>query len=88
MMLYVPIGIGLIIGIVTIVLTRLLVKFHQPKFLMNSPGILTLLAAVGLFYVGLSVVRGFEGAAYLILAIIISICAVISLITGNLKKTN
>lgn len=88
MMLFVPMGLGVIIGVIVVMLTRLFKKKNHSKVLINSPGVITLLAAIILIYISFVVIRGFEGVAYLILAGVISIFAIISLISGNLNNTD
>ncbi|REB07488.1 hypothetical protein DVB69_10915 [Sporosarcina sp. BI001-red] len=44
----------------------------------NIPGIITVIAAIVLFYIGFVTVRGFEGAAYLFLAFFLVGFAVVS----------
>lgn len=88
MMLFMPVGLGVLIGVIVLLLTTWFKRKSLSKILINTPAILTTLSVIILFYVGLVAVRGFEGAAYGFLAGTMLIFAVISLIIGNINKAN
>ncbi|GIN99148.1 hypothetical protein J6TS1_50180 [Siminovitchia terrae] len=52
-------------------------------FVRMIPGMLTVIAAIILFYVGFVNIRGFEGAAYGILGFFLVIFAIISFIIAK-----
>lgn len=52
------------------------------------PGCLAIIAAIIIFYIGFFNIRGFEGAAYMILAFFLSFSAVISFMIGRKKATD
>ncbi|ADE72412.1 hypothetical protein BMQ_pBM50073 (plasmid) [Priestia megaterium QM B1551] len=47
------------------------------------PAILTVIAAIVLFYIGYVEVRGFEGAAYLFLSVFLILFAIISFVMAK-----
>lgn len=61
LLLYVPVGVGIIIGIILLVLTLVLKK--KSASLAKIPSYLGLLISAIVFIISFSV-RGFEGAAY------------------------
>ncbi len=66
MLVFVPVGLGVIIGIIFIVITYFLKKYQSTY--TKLPPFLSLLSSVVIFIISFQV-RGFEGAAYGILAI-------------------
>jgi hypothetical protein len=82
MMLLVPILTALIPGIIILTLTWLLNKKGLSLYVRMFPGVLAMIAALIIFYVGFVTVRGFEGGAYGILSFILFIFSIISLFMG------
>jgi hypothetical protein len=82
MMLLVPILSALIPGIIILTLTWLLNKKGLSIYVRMFPGVLAMIAALIIFYVGFVTVRGFEGGAYGILSFILFIFSIISLFMG------
>lgn len=78
MMILGPLLMSLIPGFVILLLTWWFRKMKLALYVRIIPGILTVIAAVILFYIGFVNIRGFEGAAYGILAFFLVIFAVIS----------
>ncbi len=85
MLLFVPVGIGLIIGLIVFLLTVWLSKGRKSKGIVYAPGILASIVSIILVLYGLIVVRGFEGAAYLFLSITILLCSIIALFYSRYK---
>lgn len=79
MMLFGPFLVACIPGICILLLTWRLGKKDIPTFIKLLPCLLTIVVAIGLFYVGFVNIRGFEGAGYGLLAIFLIIFALISL---------
>ena len=77
---------SLIPGIVILLVTWWFEKMNFSLFVRIMPGIFTVIASIILFYIGLVKIRGFEGAAYGILAFYLIVLAVVSLVIAN-KKT-
>ncbi|WP_026673005.1 YesK family protein [Alkalihalobacterium bogoriense] len=87
MMVIVPFLTALIPGIIILMLTYWLSKKGFPLFIRISPGIIAIIAALILFFIGFFNIRGFEGAAYGFLAISIAIFSILSFIIVNNVKT-
>ncbi|PEZ00438.1 hypothetical protein CN326_22695 [Bacillus sp. AFS018417] len=85
-MIFAPVGLGVLVDIIVILLTVFLRKRTDSRTLKNVPGIVGTLVALYLFYRGFFEVRGFEGAAYGILSITLIIFALISIIIANKRK--
>lgn len=83
MMLTGPLLMSLIPGIVVLLVTSWFRRMNFSLFVRMTPGMLTVIAAIILFYVGYVNIRGFEGAAYGILAFFLVIFAVISFIMAK-----
>ncbi|MET3683180.1 Zn-dependent protease with chaperone function [Alkalibacillus flavidus] len=83
MMVAAPFLMALIPGIIIMTLSWWFNKkdFHQ--FIRMLPGILLIIAAVVLFYIGFVTIRGFEGAAYGLLSFLLIIFAFFSFAIGN-----
>ncbi|PEJ24537.1 hypothetical protein CN689_27190 [Peribacillus butanolivorans] len=56
---------------------------NLPLFVRIVPGVLTVIAAIILFYIGYVNIRGFEGAAYGILSVFLICFAILSLIMAK-----
>lgn len=80
-----PLLMSLIPGAVILLLTWWFRKMNFPISAQIIPGILTVIAAIVLFYIGFVNIRGFEGAAYGILAFFLIIFAFISFIIAGIK---
>lgn len=78
-----PLLISLIPGFVILFVTWWFRRMNFPMSAQIIPGILTVIAAIVLFYIGFVNIRGFEGAAYGILAFFLIIFAVISFIIAK-----
>lgn len=87
MMLLVPILTAFIPGIIILTLTWWLSKKGLSLYVRVIPGILAMIAALILFYVGFVTIRGFEGGAFGILSFILFIFSVISLFMGKKYTT-
>ncbi|WP_285767179.1 YesK family protein [Peribacillus sp. SI8-4] len=83
MMMFVPLLLALIPGMIILTLTSWLCKRGVSPFLKKLPGILTMMAAFTLFYIGYVHIRGFEGAAYGFLSFFLIIFAFISFMIGK-----
>ncbi|WP_083934616.1 YesK family protein [Siminovitchia fordii] len=78
-----PLLMSLIPAIVILLVTWWFRRMNFPLFARIIPGIITVIAAIFLFYIGFVNIRGFEGAAYGILAFFLVIFAVISFIMAK-----
>jgi len=83
MMIGIPLLIGLVPGLIVLLLTWLFrhMKWRLPVRMI--PAILTIIASIVLFYIGYVEVRGFEGAAYLFLAVFLILFAAISFVMAK-----
>lgn len=85
-MIFVPVGLGILVGAIVILLTVFLRKRTDSRVLKNVPAIVGTLAALYLLYRGFFEVRGFEGAAYGVISITLIIFALLSISIANKKK--
>ncbi|MFD6207495.1 YesK family protein [Peribacillus sp. NPDC060253] len=83
MMILVPLLMTLIPGMIILTLTWWLSKRGCPLLLKMLPGIIAIIAAFILFYIGFVHIRGFEGAAYGFLSFFLIIFAFISFLIGK-----
>lgn len=83
LLLFAPLGLGALIGIVIIVLSLVLKKKSATS--AKIPGYAGVIISVILFCIGYFIVRGFEGAAYSILGIIILIFTIIAFLVVKKK---
>ncbi|KIL72333.1 hypothetical protein [Bacillus badius] len=84
-MILFPFLLAVVPGIAVLWMTWWFSKMNLSLFVRTIPGALTVIAAVILFYIGFVHSRGFEGAAYGILAIFLIIFAISSFFIA--KKT-
>ncbi|MDQ0208613.1 membrane associated rhomboid family serine protease [Alkalicoccobacillus murimartini] len=82
-----PLLIALIPGIVIVLVTWWFKKKGFSMFIRLIPGILAVISAFVLFYIGFVNIRGFEGAAYGILALFLIVFSIVSLVIARDKKT-
>ncbi|WP_237049360.1 YesK family protein [Lentibacillus amyloliquefaciens] len=80
-----PLLMSLIPGVVILLVTWWFKKMNFSLFVRIIPGVLTVIAAIILFYIGFVNIRGFEGAAYGILAFFLVIFAIISFLLAKKK---
>ncbi|WP_308430715.1 hypothetical protein [Lentibacillus kapialis] len=78
-----PLLVSILPGIVVLLLIWWLRKWNLPLLARMTPGILAIIAAVVLFYIGFVNIRGFEGGAYGILAFFLMCFAIVSLIMAK-----
>ncbi|MBA9042620.1 hypothetical protein HNP21_005757 [Bacillus aryabhattai] len=83
MMMGVPLLIGLVPGLIVLLLTWLFRRMKWRLPVRMIPAILTAIASIVLFYIGYVEVRGFEGAAYLFLAVFLILFAAISFVMAK-----
>ncbi|WP_059105035.1 hypothetical protein [Shouchella shacheensis] len=81
-----PFLVAIVPGAFVLVLTWSFRKLNFPLSLRLLPGILTVVAAVILFYIGYVEIRGFEGGAYALLAFFLIGFAVLSFVIANKKN--
>ena len=82
-MLLVPFLTALIPGFIIVVLTRWLSKKGLSLYIRMLPGILLIIIAAILFYIGFVNIRGFEGGVYGVLSFFLVIFAIISFAIGR-----
>ncbi|WP_404450694.1 hypothetical protein LG329_10020 [Virgibacillus necropolis] len=63
--------IGILIGIIVIRLTRGFRKNNKPKLVILAPSIISILVAIIIMYIGNVEIEGIDGAAYMLLSLII-----------------
>ncbi|WP_018930719.1 hypothetical protein [Gracilibacillus lacisalsi] len=86
MMLLAPFLIALIPGLIILALTW---WFSQKGFSLSIrllPGIITIIAAVVLFYIGFVNIRGFEGASYGFLGFFLGMFSIVSFVLGSVGR--
>ncbi|MEH7141670.1 hypothetical protein ABET11_28320 [Priestia megaterium] len=83
MMIGIPLLIGLVPGLIVLLLTWLFRRMKWRLPVRMIPAILTVIASIVLFYIGYVEVRGFEGAAYLFLAVFLILFAGISFVMAK-----
>ncbi|WP_081113391.1 hypothetical protein [Priestia megaterium] len=83
MMIGIPLLIGLVPGLIVLLLTWLFRRMKWRLPVRMIPAILTIIASIVLFYIGYVEVRGFEGAAYLFLAVFLILFAAISFVMAK-----
>ncbi|MEH6961807.1 hypothetical protein CJ194_26815 [Priestia megaterium] len=83
MMIGIPLLIGLVPGLIVLLLTWLFRRMKWRLPVRMIPAILTVIASIVLFYIGYVEVRGFEGAAYLFLALFLILFAIISFVMAK-----
>lgn len=85
MMIFMPLLVAIVPGILVILLAWLFAKKEFSRLVRMTPGVLTLIAAVVLFYIGFVNVRGFEGIAYGILSFFLVIFGFSAILVGTKK---
>ncbi|KOO49126.1 YesK family protein [Viridibacillus arvi] len=85
-MILIPLLIGIIVGVVLILVTQLLLKKGYSKSTINVYTLGALVLGILIVAYGYTVVRGFEGFAYLLLGAPIVLFGIITFIS-NSKKT-
>ncbi len=88
MMLFGPFLVACIPGICILLLTWWLSKKDIPLFVRLLPGLITIVVSLVLFYVGFENIRGFEGAAYGLLAIFLILFALTSFVFARKQKAS
>ncbi|RWZ54490.1 hypothetical protein EQV77_14560 [Halobacillus fulvus] len=88
MMLYGPILVSLLPGIVVLALAWWFSKKGFSLLIRMLPGSFLMISAAILFYIGYVNIRGFEGAAYGILSFFLTIYAMTSFVIGAKRKSN
>ena len=83
MMIGVPLLIGLLPGLIVLLMTWLFRRMKWKLPVRMIPVTLTVIASIVLFYIGYVEVRGFEGAAYLFLAVFLILFAAISFVIAK-----
>lgn len=88
MMLLRPLLMALLTGVIILVLTWWFSKKDFPFLIRMLPGLITIIAAAILFYIGFVNIRGFEGGAYGILSFFLIIFSIISFFIGKRVNIN
>lgn len=86
MLLFVPTGIGIAVGIIIIALTIVFKRMFNVT-VAKIPSFLGVIAAIIIFCMGYVEVRGWEGAAYLYLAFTIFVFLIITFFIATFKRT-
>ena len=79
MMLIGPFFVSIVPGVIILLLTWWFKKKKFSLYVRIAPGIIGVVGAIVMFYIGFVNVRGFEGAGYLFLSIFLIIFAFIAL---------
>lgn len=85
-MLLGPLLMSLIPGIVLLLVSWWFKRMNFSLLIRLIPGVITVIAAIILFYIGFVNIRGFEGAAYGILAFFLLIFAQISVVMAFVQR--
>lgn len=85
-MLSVPFLVSIVPGVIILLLTWWFKKKNFSVSLRIVPGIIGIVGAIVLFYIGFVNIRGFEGAAYGILSFFLIIFAFIALAMAKKPK--
>ncbi|WP_000979292.1 MULTISPECIES: YesK family protein [Bacillus cereus group] len=88
MMLLGPLLMALLPGGIILALTWWFSKKDFPFLIRMLPGLITIMAAAILFYIGFVSVRGFEGGAYGILSVFLIIVSIVSFFIGKRVNVN
>ena len=83
MMIGAPLLISILPGLILISFAWWFKKMKLPTLIRLGPGVLGIIAAVILFYIGYVEIRGFEGAAYGISSFFLIIFAGIALVISR-----
>ncbi|WP_416150092.1 hypothetical protein ACM26V_03590 [Salipaludibacillus sp. HK11] len=87
MMLLAPFLTAFILGIIILMLTYWFSKKGFSLFIRMLPGIIAIIGAVILFYIGFVDIRGFEGGTLGLLGFLIAIFSIIAFVIGKNDKT-
>lgn len=71
MLLLVPAGTGILVGLIVFFITKKLIDAKKARAIIYTPIIVPTVISIGLILYGYIFIRGFEGAAYLFLSITI-----------------
>ncbi|WP_163527839.1 YesK family protein [Halobacillus ihumii] len=82
-----PFLVAIVPGVLVLLITWWFRKLNFSLFVRIVPSILTVIAAIILFYIGFVNIRGFEGAAYGILAFSLIGFAIVSFVIANKKPS-
>lgn len=82
-MIFVPFILAFVIGVIILLITWWFNKMNFPLIGRIVPGVVTVIAAIILFYIGYVEIRGFEGAAYGFLSVFLICFAILSLIIAK-----
>jgi len=83
MMILAPFLMAVLPGIVILLCAWWFNKMNLPLIVRTIPGILTVIAAIIVFYIGFVNIRGFEGAVYGILAFFLLLFAIVSFVMAK-----
>ncbi|MEC0666262.1 YesK family protein [Priestia flexa] len=86
MMLFAPFLASIVPGIIILLLTWWFKKKNFSFSVRLAPGIIGIVGAILLFYIGFVNIRGFEGIAYGILSFFLIVFAFVALIIGRKPK--
>lgn len=84
MLIYGPLAIGIVIGVVLLVTTIILKKRKVRG--VKVPAYIGLIISIFLIYLGFIIVRGFEGVAYAFLGIVTTIFTLVTFIIAYTKN--
>ncbi|TRZ40041.1 hypothetical protein CEQ21_03615 [Niallia circulans] len=83
-MFFIPLYIGIAVGLIIYLIALFIRKNDKPNIAL-IPGYIGVLVGLTLFLFGYIFIRGFEGAAYIMMGIPILLAAIVSIFG---KKTN
>ncbi|MEJ9230831.1 hypothetical protein LAV79_15360 [Peribacillus butanolivorans] len=83
MMIFEPFFVAIVIGVIILLVTWWFKKINLPLFVRIVPGVLTVIVAIILFYIGFVNIRGFEGAAYGFLSVFLICFGILSFIMAK-----
>ncbi|MGE7603298.1 YesK family protein [Peribacillus sp. NPDC097675] len=88
MMIFGPMLVALIPGIIIWTLTWWLSKKGFSRLIKVLPGTIAVISALILFYISIVYIRGFEGAAYGILSFFLILVAAISFMISKVSRVS
>ena len=83
-----PLLVSAVPGVIILLVTWWFKKMNRSLFIRFIPGILTVLAAIILSYIGFVNIRGFKGGAYGILSFYLICFAVVAFIMAKKRTKN
>lgn len=81
-------AIGITVGVIVVLLTRQFRRTKKPRLVIVAPSIISILVSVLFMYIGNIEVEGVDGAAYMLLSLIIFCFGLIVLYITDKKESS